>query len=555
MPTADAAGTRLFSTLNGMARRRTLIVTRMALMALMGLVAMSVPGACSTDLDSGVTAQRSTRAEAGPAVSLPDTGTTGPTVDDPPPATTDEPSITDPAVAPTTTDGPAPPTSDGASDTGDGVGDVLYPALGNPGVDVRNYVVDISYDRAVGVVEGTVTLDIVFTEAREDFTLDSIGPEVSRVTIDGADVDFELDEPELRITPEESIVAGDEHEVLVEYVADPERASSLSGLPSGWFTTAGGSYVLNEPDGARTWLPSNDHPSDKATWTFRITVPDGVTAVANGRLVSTTPGDRGTTWEWREADPMPTYLILAVTGDYEIVESQTTSGIPLVSVVLRDDLTQMRPFLDGMDELMAFLEQQFGPYPLDRYGLAIADSFGGLAMETQGRSLFSRDDLRDPDGFFEQLLLSHELAHQWFGNAVSPAVWGDIWLNESFASYAQWMWLEHIGLTTVAREADLALQNRQAGRGDPTGSPPARDLFGYNSYEGGAVVLHALRLTVGDDAFFELLRRWVAENEGTSRTTGAFIALAEEVSGAQLDDVFDVWLFADPPPTTFPPAG
>ena len=511
----------------------------------------AVAGCAGTD--SGVTAQRSTAAGEVPSVSLPNTETTVPAGADP----SVPPSSTPPSAEPTTTADPSDstdPTLPSAPDGGDGIGDELYPALGNPGVDVQDYLVDIAYDRTVGVIDGSVTMEIEFTQDRERFTLDSLGPSVTSVSIDGDEVSFTADEPELRITPDEPIEVGDTHEVVVDFTSTPDGASSLSGLPSGWFTTPGGSYVLNEPDGARTWLPSNDHPSDKATWTFRITVPNGVTAVANGRLVGTEPAAdfAGETWEWREDEPMPTYLMLLVTGDYEIVESATADGLPLVSVVLRDDRPLMQPFLDGIEAQIDFFETLFGPYPLDRYGIAVTDSFGGLAMETQGRSLFSRDDLRAPDGYIEELLLSHELAHQWFGNAVSPARWGDIWLNESFATYAQWLWLEHRGLTTVDDEAAFALENRQRGDGDATGSPAADDLFGYNSYDGGAIVLHALRLTIGDEAFFDLLRRWAAENEGTSRTTEDFVDLAETVAGEQLDDLFDAWLFGDPPPAGFP---
>jgi aminopeptidase N len=527
-------------------------VSIVSMVSIASIASMGLAGCAGTD--SGVTSGRSSR--SGPTTEVPsatDVATTEPVDGE---TTSPEPTSPEPTETtspePTETTGPRP-------DTGDGVGDELFADLGNPGVDVQDYLVDIAYDGPDGRVTGAVTLRIEFTDSRDEFTLDSLGPEVSAVTIDGDEVAFEADDPELRITPSTPIVAGKVVDVRVEFAADPDQWSSQSGLPSGWFTTPGGSYVLNEPDGARTWLPSNDHPSDKATWTFRITVPADVTAVANGRLVGTTSstiaGAAATTWEWREDEPMATYLVQLLTGDYEIVESQTASGLPLVNVALRDDVARMQPFFDASEAQIEFFESQFGPYPLDRYGLAITDSFGGLAMETQGRSLFSRDDLRDVNGYVEQLLLSHELAHQWFGNAVTPAMWGDIWLNESFATYAQWMWLEHIGLTTVGDEADRALAQRQFGDGDATGSPAANDLFGYNSYDGGAIVLHALRDTIGDPAFFGTLRRWAADNEGTSRTTDDFIALAEAVSGQPLDDVFEQYLYGDPPPAAFPVSG
>jgi aminopeptidase N len=171
-------------------------------------------------------------------------------------------------------------------------------------------------------------------------------------------------------------------------------------------------------------------------------------------------------------------------------------------------------------------------------------------METLGRSVFSRDDFQSGTlGYIEQLLLSHELTHQWFGDAVSPARWSDVWLNESFATYGEWMWLDHVGLRPLADSASAALASRGPGS---TAKPGVDQMFGYNSYDGGAVILQALRKTIGDDLFFTLLRRWVGDNLGTSRTTDDFVALATKVAGRDLTDFFATWLYADVVPSTLP---
>lgn len=435
---------------------------------------------------------------------------------------------------------------------GDGVGDSLFPALGNPGIDVVHYDVDVAYDSVTDVVDGTVGLDVVLTEDREAITLDSSGPVVSSVSVDGTTADFEADSPELRITLPQQGHAGDVVRIEIAYSVATAPVDSPIGLQSGWFNTANGSYVLNEPDGARTWLPCNDHPSDKASFTFTIEVSTGMTAVANGALMDQQTQEGGDVWVWQEDRPMATYLVQLLTGDYEIIEAEDPSAVPLVSAVLRDDLAVMQPFLDSTPEMIEYFQQYFGPYPLDRYGLAMTDSFSGLAMETQGRSLFSRDDFLGGElGEFQQQLLAHELAHQWFGNAVSPAVWKDIWLNESFATYGEWMWVDHIGIIDIDDIASGELQFRSPGS---SADPTASNLFSSNSYGGGAVVLHALRQTIGVDAFFDLLSRWVAENNGESRSTSDFIALAESVTGESLTTFFDEWLFADIPPAEFPDA-
>jgi aminopeptidase N len=213
----------------------------------------------------------------------------------------------------------------------------------------------------------------------------------------------------------------------------------------------------------------------------------------------------------------------------------------------------MQKYFDSIGDEISWFETQFGPYPFSRYGLAFTDSKSGLAVEMQERSLFSRDDFTSGLlGENEQGLLSHELAHQWFGDAVTPNRWTDIWLNESFATYAQWMWLEHAGFTSVTEAAQLALARRPSGA---TGTPSLEEMFGWNSYEGGAVVLHALRRTIGDRQFFEVLRRWVADNNGMSRSTADFIHLAESVSGQSLQSFFAAWLYAEKVPTKFPDAG
>ncbi|MDO8362900.1 MAG: M1 family metallopeptidase [Actinomycetota bacterium] len=460
-------------------------------------------------------------------------------------STTTDPASETTAPATETTETPPDPSVDP-----DGVGDVLFPRLGNPGIDVRHYDVSVRYDPATDLLAGVVGADITLTADRDEITLDSVGLDIAHVLVDGQVATFQADDPELRIDVPGGGTRGQELRVEVEYSVEPTTQPSVVGLPAGWFNTPGGSYVLNEPDAASSWLPCNDHPSDKATFTFTITVPEGLTGVANGALAEHRTVGTDEVWVWQETRPMATYLVLLLTGDYEIIEGTGPHGLPLLSVVLRDDLATMQPYVDITDDQIAFFEQYFGPYPLDRYGIAMTDSFGGLAMEYQERSMFSREDFSSGElGYIEHLLLSHELAHQWFGDAVSPARWQDIWLNESFATYGQWLWMEEAGIDTVQNQAELVFEYRTPGA---TALPAAEDMFGVTSYDGGAIVLHALRLTIGDDAFFQLLQRWVADNNGTSRTTQDFTRLAEEVSGRQLEEFFDEWLFAEQPPNRFP---
>ncbi len=459
------------------------------------------------------------------------------TIPDGPPTTI--PTVVTAAVA------PPPP---------DALPDPLYPGVGMVGLDVVDYAVSLDYDHAVGRIDGRVGIRAELTSPQTAVRLDAAGDiEVTGVTLDGRAVAVDHTDDHLIVALGELSPTGTAFDLVVDYHAPAGSERALVGLDVGWFPTPGGSYVLSEPDGAHLWLPCNDHSSDKATWTFEITVPPGVTAVASGRLVSHDVIDGHEVWTWRTDDPMPPYLAQVITGDYELVEGSGPGGLPMVHAVLRADRERLEPYFAITADQIDYFDDLFGPYPFESYGLAVVDSEPGVAMETLGRSQFSRADLSAArPGPSEQLFLSHELAHQWFGDAVSPAQWDDIWLNEGFATYGQWLWLDHAGLEGLDDHARSILAADPRRRTLPTGAPRADTLFFYESYEGGALVVHALRREIGDTAFFEVLRRWVAGHLDATGDTTEFITLAADVAGRDLTAFFDAWLFASTLPTSFP---
>ena len=303
--------------------------------------------------------------------------------------------------------------------------------------------------------------------------------------------------------------------------------------------------VLEEKIHLRKSKP-NDHPLDKATFTLDLTVPAGLTAAANGTLISTEAVDDDmVTWRWQMDDPMATYLATIVIGEFDIVTDDQASleaGLPIRHVLPRGTTIADWPGLERQGEMVAFFAELFGPYPFDNYGIAIVDGFSN-ALENQTLSIFGRR-FTDPE-FFERVLV-HEVAHQWFGNSVSTALWRDIWLNEGFASYAEWLWLE------AERDRDFLERNIENERAffaesgaRPPGDPPATDLFNRSVYRVGAMTLHALRLTVGDDAFFEILQTYHRQFAGGTATTDDFVAVAEQISGMDLGGLFDAWLFEE----------
>ncbi len=429
------------------------------------------------------------------------------------------------------------------------VGDVYYPDIGNGGYDVSHYDLELSVEVAgTDQLTATATIELTATEDLGRFSLD-LGPELtaSAVTIDGTDATFEHVDNKLRITPAETFVTGTEYVVSIDYGGRPVTIDSGTRIgPIGWFDRPDVSVSVGEPFGARSWYPVNDHPIDKATYTFRLDVAGGLTGVANGVLTGdeVTNGRRFTTWEMRQ--PMASYLATVAFGTFTLIESDPGAGVEVFDAVP----TRLRDVFVGdfelTDEMLVTFTELFGPYPFDEYGVLIADTELGFALETQGRSLFSSAFV-DGDGSIERIV-AHELAHQWFGNNVSPASWQDIWLNEGFASYAEDLWIE------FGRDGDVAdLEERLVARAESAlspapGDPGAAGLFDASVYRRGGLTLHSLRLSVGDDVFFEILREWNVRFGGGTASTADFIALSEELSDVDLDAFFVAWLGSGPLP-------
>ncbi len=474
------------------------------------------------------------------------------TTTDPTQATAINPTTTTTTAGPSTTTSPPPETTVapvGAAGAA-GIGDPFYPDLGNGGYDVDHYLLELDLDPVTGDLVATTTITSVATMDLDRFNLDFIGFEITSLLIDDTPADFERQGSELVIDLPVAISAGTTFTTTVAYAGRPQPVASRAiAFGVGWQSTPSGHhYVVAEPDAAHSWFPNNDHPRDKATYTFHVTVPESVIAAANGTLVETVPTAGGATWVWEMSDPMAPYLATIVVGDFEIVEdtaSAQVAGVP-VRNVLPAHLAAAPPVaVQRQGEMIAFLADRFGPYPFSTYGIAVVDNFPA-ALENQTLSIFGAG----LEG--NEAVVVHELAHQWFGDAVSTETWEDIWLNEGFASYAEWLWLEAqqgpeflaVGIT-AERDRLVDLSESDSLSLPPVGTPPQDDLFNTAVYRVGAMTLHALRLTVGDEAFFATLQTYFARHNGSTATTADFIAVAEEVSGQDLGDLFDRWLYGE----------
>jgi aminopeptidase N len=433
-----------------------------------------------------------------------------------------------------------------------GLGDPYFPLEGNGGYDVQHYDIAFSYDPATKRLDGTTTVTALATQDLSRFDLDLQQLDVAKVTVDGRAASFTRDGQELKITPPHGIRRSSRFAVAVTYGGAPQTiigSPIVFGSPYGFVHTDDGAFIGDEPNASSTWFPSNDHPSDKASFTFRVTVPKDRSVIANGRLVShNTTGDKST-WVWDEKLPMATYLATADIGQWQFKTGKTPGGIPETIAVdpklIGRDPNHPDPmafFWDTTAEATDLWSKTFGKYAFDSTG-AIADLATyngqpiGFSLETQTRPLYS--DVRSSN------TIAHELAHQWFGDAVSVRDWNDVWLNESFATFAQWLWAEKHGGATVHDQARTTYNQHAATDSwwNVVIADPQRDTMFHNRvYSGGAMVLEFLREKMGDDAFFTLLRTWYEQHKYGNGSTEQFTALANQVARQDLGSFFQTWL-------------
>lgn len=430
-----------------------------------------------------------------------------------------------------------------------GSGDPYFPLAGNGGYDVEHYLVDLTYDPRAQHLDATARITATATRNLSRFNLDYRGPDIEDVRVDGRAADFRRDGKELVVSPPRGLRERRKFDVEVRYAGTPRAIEGPFGLRFGWYKTDDGTFVANQPVAASTWYPVNEHPTDKATYTFHATVPEGTTAVANGRLLARQERDGWTTFRWRADEPIASYLTTMTIGRFEVQRGRTDSGIRNFTAVDPDvaDVPEAAATFELTNRITDYFGTVFTPYPFAVTGGVVDDAEDlGYAMETQTKSVYSVPR--------SESTVAHEVGHHWFGDAVSPGRWQDIWLNEGLATWASWLWSEHTGGPTAA---ELFRQNyEEVAAGDEfwdvsIGDPGVDRMFSAPVYDRGAMAVQALRDKVGDEAFFEILRTWVTEHRHGTATTPDFVALAERISGAELDRFFDVWLFTPEKPTTW----
>jgi len=430
-----------------------------------------------------------------------------------------------------------------------GGGDPYFPKAGNGGYQVDDYDLSIRYEPPTRAFSGVAVLSAVATTDLAGFSLDLRQFAVRSVTVDGVAARFTKGGQELRVVPARTLPHGRPFTVRVAYNGTTFRPRDSGGSLYGWVSTPDGAMVANEPEGASTWYPVNDVPTDKATYTFRVDVPEGSTAVANGRLRSSSTLAGRTTWTWRADQPMASYLSTASIGNFALSTSTTPSGLRIVNAVDKDLSAAQKARAAGslalQPDMIALYETRFGPYPFEAFGAIVDDDSIGYALETQTRPIYS--------GAPSEGTVAHELAHQWFGDSVTPTTWRDIWLNEGFATYAAALWGQQRGGESLQHLFDRGYATPA---GDPfwttlPADPGVADLFSGAVYDRGALTLIALKDKIGDPAFDTVLRQWATVHRGGNVSTADFAALASKVAGQDLTAFFRTWLYTPAKPTSW----
>ncbi|WP_043673408.1 M1 family metallopeptidase [Streptomyces xylophagus] len=440
-----------------------------------------------------------------------------------------------------------------------GVGDPYFPNAGNGGYDVTHYALTLAYTPDTHRLTGTAEITARATHDLSAFDLDLKGMQVKSLTVAGRKARWTRKGQELTVRPPATLPEGETFRTTVRYSGTPETITDPDGSEEGWLRTADGALALGEPTGSMAWFPSDNHPSDKATYDITITVPKGLQAVSNGELrtettTETTTGDGSgatTTYSWRTTHPMATYLATVAIGHYDITRTTTKNGLPVYTAVDPHEAAASRKVLARLPEIMEWEEYNFGSYPFSSTG-AIVDRRGdaGYALETQTRPFFP--------GAPDTATLVHELAHQWYGDSVTPKTWRDMWLNEGFATYAEWLWDEdHDGDTAQETFDALYKGDYYDNKADSEAIwafPPAKPTSAAHIsdspvYERGAMVLHKIRRTVGDARFYDIIQGWAAAHRYGNADTADFTAYVEKMApGKDFGGIWKDWLYGDGKP-------
>ena len=438
------------------------------------------------------------------------------------------------------------------------VSQVQYP--GDSNIDVTYYKLDLTVTANPNYLLGRVTVNARVAQSQiNSFYLDLVNAlTVSSVTLSGGNLSFSQpsNSNQLVITLNRNYSLGESFSVVISYAGVPTSGNGLiSSASFSFYDQSAGKIVissLSEPYGARDWWPSKDTPADKVdssdVW---ITADSSYTSVSNGKLIDVVNNGNGTkTYKWHNSYPIANYLISIAVSYYAIYQStfQYAPGktFPIIHYSYPERLTPARKaLLDKTKDMMQIYSDKFGTYPYTREKYAHAEFAWSGGMEHQTCTSLGGGAMNS------EMVIAHELAHQWFGDKVTCKDWQNIWLNEGFASYCECIYRE---AKYGSADFNSYVSNFMTRAKTATGTIYVQNINDENeifnsarSYKKGAMVLHMLRGIVGDANFFEIMKEY-ANEPGLAynvATTEDFQRIAERVSGMNLNYFFHEWIYSE----------
>ncbi|WP_446666943.1 M1 family metallopeptidase [Flexivirga sp. B27] len=433
------------------------------------------------------------------------------------------------------------------------VKDSYYPQHGVPYLDTLHYGLQLDWQPKSKQLTGIATITLRVTTARDTIRFDLGAPlQVSAATVDGAKAASNQSGNHLTLKTA-GLQPNSQHTVVIHYSGTPAPvpAPSMRGdlQRLGFQTTSkGAAYTFQEPFGAFTWYPVNDQPADKAFYDATLTAHDGQQGVFNGQVVSSKTKGTNTTTRFHLARPAASYLTTMAFGDYKHETAKGPHGLPLNYWYQPSAATPM-PIVRQTPKMIAWAEKQLGRYPFASAGVVLVSGHSG--METQSLVTMTDNVLAFRSGGIYQSEYAHELFHSWFGDAVTPTDWKDLWLSESLTFFMQYRYIAHIHQPqSWGTYADIQKYQDQLMR-DSDGPPGAYDKknFGGNTvYLSGALMLHNLEKAYGAKRFNAALKGWPAAHKYGNADRADFISYLDKALGPKAGPYVKHWLTAKKTP-------
>lgn len=425
--------------------------------------------------------------------------------------------------------------------------DPYFPANGDPRYRVHRYELALDYRPEPNRLAGTARLSAIAAEGGAplaEFALDlATSFRIGRVLVNGKAPHYAHRAGRLRVRPAKPLLPGAAFTVEVHWTGNPKPVRSPWG-GIGWEELEEGALVASQPTGAPSWYPCNDRPADKASYQISLTTPSSYAVALGGRLLTRTVKSSSTTWVYEQPAPTSSYLVGVAVGPLHQIrlDDPDAEEVPQFGWAPHPKVPAFAAAFSRQPEMMRLYQDLFGPYPFDRYTAVVVDEELDVPVESQAMATFGTNHLEP--GWPSERMIAHELAHQWFGNSLSLADWSQIWLNEGFAKYAEWLWSEAAGGPPAQERAAKAHQLLASLPQDLRLADPGRRLmFDDRLYQRGGITVHALRVALGNEAFFRMLRDWTRQHRHSVVSTDMFLAHVRRYTPTPLDDLLHEWLF------------